>query len=654
MDLKELGIKENRIKLFQKKGFFTVEDIQNFFPRDYHDFTNPVSLLPVHSERFVSVTGILKSVKAQKTNETLMVKAKVWDETAKKDLHVMWIGAYYIRKIIENWEDEEVVVCGKLTYHSEYRSFHMLNPIVFDRDIQKHLKIYPVYRKMSGISEEYMNNLIAQSLKLPIEETLPEDIIKKYRLMPLENAVKAMHNPASMEELKRAKQRLVYDKMLYFATHIEMEERSVSKGTIFNIKTLKNTNAYIDSLPFELTDSQKRVFGEMEENAYNGIRVNAIVQGDVGSGKTMIAFLMMFAMADSGYQSVLMAPTIILAKQHYISLKEAGEKYGYRTAFLSSELKKKDRSRLLKEIADGQYQFVVGTHSVISDQVVYRNLALVVIDEEHKFGVQQRDMISEKAKYGVHRITMSATPIPRTLAGAVYGTSISVYDLELPSIRKPVQTAIFNNDIKICEFICKKILDGQQAYVVCPYIDDPEEKTGIQTVEKTLEQYKKYFDKQGITIACVTGKMKAEESDNIIKAFSEGALKILIATTIIEVGVNVPSANIIVINNAERFGLSQLHQLRGRVGRGKDQGYCILKSSEKDNPRLQVICRTTNGYKIAQEDMRLRGTGDLLGTEQSGQNEYINLILQYPNMYEFVKKDAKALVDRGWKWRKLC
>lgn len=649
MTLYELGVTENRIKALEKVGICTIEDAQNFFPRTYYDFKHPVTLQkPLKEPLYTAVIGTVESVKTDKTNETLMIKAKVIERVSGKKLHIIWIGAYYLYKIIKNWEGEEIIACGKLEYKPEYHSFHMNNPIIFDRNIENNLKIYPVYKKMKGISQEFMDNLIVRALDCPIEETLPEFLIKKYHLLSLKNAIKIMHRPDTMEDLEKAKKRLVYEKMLYFCTNIEREERSVSKGTVFNIKTVAKTMKYIESLPFELTNSQKTVFNSMKDAAYEGKRINALVQGDVGSGKTMIAFLMMFAMADSGYQSVLMAPTVILAKQHYLSIKDDAEKFGFKAVFLSGETSKKEKNEILKKISDGICQFIIGTHSVLNEAINYKDLSLVVIDEEQKFGVQQRELVADKAKYGIHKISMSATPIPRTLASAVYGTSIDVFDLELPASRKPVQTAIFNNDQKIFEFIQKKINDGQQAYVVCPFIDDPEEKTSVQTVEITYDNYCKYFQPKGIQVGCVTGKTKKQEADSIIAEFAAGKTKILIATTIIEVGVNVPKANIIVINNAERFGLSQLHQLRGRVGRGSDPGYCILKSIDRENPRLLAICKTTNGFEIAQEDMRLRGTGNLLGTEQSGQNEYINLIVQYPNMYEYAKRDAKILVDSGW------
>lgn len=648
-DLATLGISNNRIAALKKKGIACVEDIQDFFPRTYIDFSTQSELNPKHHDQNVAIIGRLDKVSSDKTNNTLMLKAKVYDKISGKKLNVMWIGSYSLKSVIKDWEDSMVIVCGKLTYREEYHSFHMNNPLVFDKDVEENLRIYPIYRKMAKISEEFMKEAIEKALCYPRRDPIPDLYRNKYHLMEINAALHTMHHPQSMKELTDAEKRLTYEKLLHFAIQIEKKERHISKGTIYNIKGLKNTYDYIKSLPFRLTPSQSSVFQSMREMAYNGQRINALVQGDVGSGKTIQAFLMMFAMADSGYQSILVAPTQILAKQHFESLKKASQQYGYQVAFLSSETKGKAKAKILEGIAEGQYTFVVGTHSVIDPDIQYKKLALVVIDEEHKFGVAQRSLLTAKAELGVHCITMSGTPIPRTLASALYGPSIQVYDLDLPAERKPVQTAISSNDRVIYNFIKEKVMSGNQAYIVCPWIDDEADTSNIETVEKSMKSYQDYFSSYHpeISINCVTGKMKPKESAEIIQAFDHGQIDILISTTVIEVGVNVPNANVIVINNAENFGLAQLHQLRGRVGRGSDQGYCILKSTDRENARLQVMCQTTNGLKIAEEDMRLRGSGNILGTEQSGQNEFIELITHYPNMYNKVKSDAKDIVNQG-------
>lgn len=646
MELEKLELTKNRIGALNKKGICTVEDVQNFVPRKYYDFTSPCGLLPIYNRQHIAVVGELRGIEKTNSGGIFMLKAKLYDDVTGKKLNIVWMGGSYLYRIITEWEYGKVIACGEMRYNEEFHSFHMANPVVFSDRIEQNLRVYPVYRKMSGISEEFMEDTIKKALKAEEQkEIIPENILKKYHLMGRMEALRELHHPKSMDTLNQAQKRMTYEELFTFAMEIEKAERSASKGSQYNIKSLKNTTAYIESLPYSLTNGQRNAFESMRDKAFDGRRIHALVQGDVGSGKTCLAFLMMFAMADSGYQSILMAPTQLLARQHYESLKEAAEPLGFQTAFLSSELKVKERKELLEKIKDGTIRFVVGTHSLLSPDIEYKNLSLAVIDEEHRFGVNQRDTLLNRAKEGMHTISMSATPIPRTMAGVLYGNSIDVFDLEQPAERKPIQTARFANEEKIFEFIRNKYAESkQQTYVVCPWIEEGEsEREGIATVENTLATYKKAFSGTGMEVAAVTGKMKAEEVAATIDKFKNNDVQILVATTVIEVGVNVPNANIIVINNAELFGLSQLHQLRGRVGRGKDAGYCILNSKDYENERLKVMCETTNGYEIAQKDMLLRGTGDLLGTEQSGKSNVIEMILKYPNMYEKVKADVAEL-----------
>lgn len=648
MDISILGLTQKRINELSKRGICTIEDVQEFFPHKYYDFTQLQTPIPLLNNRYVAITGVLKKVLSKKTNNVLMVQAKVIEKQTNIKINVQWIGAYYIKKIIKDWESLDVIICGKLEYHSEYKSYHMDNPIVFDLEIEKNLRIYPVYTKMQGISSEFMEELIDTSLlQCRRDELIPKDILKKYKLMPINEALYVMHHPRNMQELEQARKRLVYDKLLSFALRVEYLERNISKGTIYNAKTLKNTLSLIKQLPFSLTQGQQNAFNCMKTDMQEGRRINALIQGDVGSGKTIAAILMMFLCADSGYQSVVMAPTVILARQHYEELSTYASMFGYNVAFLGGKMKIKEKREILHKIEMGYYQFIVGTHGVVSKDVIYKNLALTVIDEEHKFGVEQRELLAQKSSNGVHSIIMSATPIPRTMANTLYGTSIQVYDFEPPPDRQKIQTCIFSNEQKIMEFIHSEIRSGRQAYVVCPLIEGEEKNPNIESVELTVQKYKQYFDCFDICVGSVNGKMSQEAADEQISMFINKKTQILISTTVIEVGVNVPNASVIVINNAERFGLAQLHQLRGRVGRGKHKAYCILKSIEKDNERLNVMCKTTNGYIIAEEDLKLRGTGNILGKEQSGNNEYIELIMQYPNMYQIIKKDAKDFADRG-------
>ena len=627
MELSALGLESKEITKLNKKGFFTVEDIQQFYPRTYYDFSRARALDPDLNNEYVAVVGFFDEMQTQKTNETLMIKAKVIDNMSRRKLNVMWIGNYYMKNIIKNWKKMEVIVCGKLTYNEDYHSFHMLNPVIFSNEIKRNLKVYPVYTKMTGISDEWMNDKIKRALAVKIEDPLPEDIIRRRKLFSMSEAVHSLHSPNNMEQLEKAQKRVVFNALYGFAKGLEERNMNMPIGSVYNIKSLKYTKEYVNLLPFKLTDSQKSAFNSMKDTATEGKRINALVQGDVGSGKTAVAALMMFSMASSGYQSVLMAPTEILARQHYDEISSYAEKIGVNTVFLSSSLKQKEKKLVLSKIKDGTAQIIIGTHSVVSSGVEYKDLALSVVDEEHRFGVEIEENLFAKSEKGMHTITMSATPIPRTITDVLFSGNMSVYDLERPSGRQEVQTAVFNNDIKIYEFIDKQIKEGRQAYVVCPRIEKTEnsEKNDVLSVEETERNYLKFFENRSVVIKSVTGKTKPDETKAILDDFKDGKIDILISTTVIEVGVNNPNVSTIIINNAERFGVAQLHQLRGRVGRGAYKGYCVLKSADRENERLKLLCKTTNGFELAEEDAKLRGPGDILGERQSGQNKELEL-----------------------------
>lgn len=641
--LENLELREADISKLNKKNIFSVEDVQNFFPRKYYNFSNPTPLYPKYSEQYIAVIGRFDKLETDKKNKTVMLKAKVYDDMTGKKLNVLWIGSYFLKDIIKSWKGEKVIVCGKMTYSAEYHSFHMSNPIIFSNKIKENLKIYPVYTKMSGISEEWMGNLIRKSLENKAEDSIPEDIKDKYKLYGINEALYQMHYPSDKKSLVNAQKRFVFASLYSFAESLYKRETDTSKGTIYNAKTSEYVDKFLSLLPFSLTQSQIDVYEEMKKLASDGRRINALVQGDVGSGKTMIAFLMMFLMAGSGYQSVLMAPTEILARQHYEELKSYADKIGIKVVFFVGSLKAKEKKSISKEIEDGTAKLIVGTHSVVSENLKYKDLALAVVDEEHRFGVSIEESLFSKSDKGMHTISMSATPIPRTIADAIFTDSLLVFDLKRPAGRQEVQTCIFNNDEKIYNFLEKQVKDGRQAYVVCPLIEDSDSdsRKHILSVEAVEDAYKKRFEMNNIVVESVTGKTKKEDAENILKRFKAKEIDILISTTVIEVGVNNPNVSTIVISNAEMFGVAQLHQLRGRVGRGKYKGYCILKSADNDNERLKLLCQTNDGFQLAEKDAELRGPGDILGEKQSGKNKELELVLKYPNMYRVAKKEAR-------------
>lgn len=537
---------------------------------------------------------------------------------------------------------------GKLKASNKKNLFFMSNPIIFKKyDGKSDCHIYTAYEKIRGISESNFERIINECLEhATIPDKVPRELLHKYNLMSKDEAIREMHKPSSVEGVKKAKYRLNMDDLLYFALQLEEKNRNLPAGSAYGIHSLAITTKIIENLPFQLTKDQKSAYEELVNRIRSGKRLNALIQGDVGCGKTILAFLLMFVMADNGFQSVLLAPTQVLASQHYNELKEMAAPYDIDVVYIANGLKKKEREAILKSIEDGSALMIVGTHSVLSKEVKFHDLGLSITDEEHRFGVLQREEITTKAKAGMHTVTMSATPIPRSLSDVLLSTT-EVFNIQsMPNGRKPIQTAICASQNTIFQFIKKEIEKGHQAYVVCPLIEDKQGvMEGILSVEQTYTEYANVFGKNAVAV--LNGKMKEDETEKVIRSFKNGEIKILVSTTVVEVGVNVSNATVIVINNAERFGLASLHQLRGRVGRGNSQGYCILNSVHKNNKRLLALCKYKNGFQIAEADYALRGCGNILGTEQSGSNYYVELSMRYPDLFNELQKYAKKYMDTG-------
>lgn len=650
MKLNELDMEKRKITILEKKGIITTDDLVRLIPRKYYDFRKDVELNPLYHDKVIAVVGTLTSLTTADKSGKIMVTAKV--RTPSKVLTINMFGMYWWYKSAKEWGEVPVIVCGKLSYNQQYDSYSMGTPIIFSREIEKEKRIHTVYPKFNGMSEEYLTEQIAKYTDC-VKDALPDDVMNHFHLMPLPAAIKTLHKPSDMKVLTNARKRIVFDDLLYFALKLAKNERTVSKGSPFNLRSKRMMLQVQQSLPFELSVDQQSTLSDILDKMKDGKRINALVQGDVGCGKTIVSLLLMIAMADSGFQSVLMAPTVVLAKQHYQDMLKLVEPFGLKVAFLGGKQKAAEKKKLLQGIKDGSIAFVIGTHAVIGKDVEYHSLGLAITDEEHKFGVLQRDALTEKAKAGTHTITMSATPIPRTLAQTLYGNSVDVYCINsMPKGRIPIQTAVSSNQGVIFRFLTEQINQGRQVYVICPLIDKGEEDSQmgkVMSVEETVALYSAHYATyQNIEIGCVTGKTPLEEAEKILKDFKDNKTQILVSTTVIEVGVNVPNASTIVINNAERYGLAGLHQLRGRVGRGSYKSYCILKSDMLPIPeRLEVLTRTTNGFEIAEADMQLRGSGDIVGTDQSGDNRYIKTMLKYPNMYERVKGIAEEMLDAG-------
>lgn len=654
----KLELTTRQLNILAKKGINTYEDIMNTLPRDYMDFRNELTNLRSNAfhDRTGYVKGMLTDVKTSFKNNRSIITAKV--STGDGRVNLTYIGQYNIQNTLSEMLYKPVAVFGKFQYSAEYSSYSMLNPVyVINREEEDYLyyvRLQPVYTKYAGISEATMEKLREQALGECYEVTsleFPTDYEMKMlgeALMPTKQAYRTVHFPADEKELEAAKKRLAANELWNYAVTLEMQSAGAPKGTTLNIISNNIIRGICDSLPYELTADQKATVNGIIAKWKEGKRVESLIQGDVGCGKTMVAILLLFAVAEANAQCLITAPTQILAEQHFEQIKTFADRFHITCAFLGGNTKAKEKKSILAGLENGSISIVVGTQSLCSDKVVFKNLQLAVIDEEHRFGVEQKEALSKYRQNGCSVVKMTATPIPRTLSGALLGSQVDIYSIKtMPSGRSPIQTAKLKTDAPAFSFIEKQLSEGHQAYVVCPLIDESESETmeDVVSVEEAYSKYVKQFS-TNYAVGYLNGKMKKEEMEDTIDAFKNNEIKILVSTSVIEVGVNVPNATVIVIENAERFGLASLHQLRGRVGRGQFKGYCILKSPNADFcERLDVMCNTTDGFVISEEDLRLRGGGNLIGTEQSGISKITETILRYEDMYFKIKKAAEQYIN---------
>nr|MCR5598161.1 DEAD/DEAH box helicase [Lachnospiraceae bacterium] len=557
--------------------------------------------------------------------------------------------ADYYAELIGNHIGEEAVFCGKI--RSEYKFDRMLYsmspPEHFFFNDSFRPWIDRIYPNIKGVSDEMRDNLIKETLE-KVEEPLSWEVMSKFGLIDYKSALENLHYPKDTDMIEKGRERVLFNDLLYFAILFRLGETSDDLKSGVLLKKVDMCQGFIKSLPFSLTEGQKGVLNRMIMNSRSGMRNNILLQGDVGCGKTIVAVIMMIAAYENGYQSVLMAPKEILARQHYEEISGYAGKLGINAAFLHSGMKAAERKKIFEGIRSGEISFVIGTHSCLSDKIEYKSLGLIIIDEEHLFGVEQKEILEKKAVDGVHMLSMSATPVPRSLATVMYGNKKEIMTIKTkPQGRLPVQTATQVTHKNTFPFVEKEIRAGHQCYVVCPSIDDRED-TGIVSIESVLQEYKEYFEPRGIRIGTVHGKMNKDDIASVIKEFTENRVQILISTTVIEVGVNVPNATVIVIEQADRFGLASLHQLRGRVGRSSLQSYCILRSEDTENERLEVMVRTQDGFEIAEADLKQRGTGNLIGEAQSGMNKYVEEMLDNPELFKRAGEAASYCYRHGY------
>ena len=628
------GIGPQRADVLKKElRIFTFGDLLHLFPNRYIDKTHYYKLNEIRTtDTEVQVVGKLVSLEDIKQKYGSRLVGKLVDNTGQIDL--VWFRANKWLK--QNLRINQVyVIFGKPTkFGNTINIAHPEMDLLEDHKRNLTSTMQPVYPSTEKLSKMNFNSRLMsktiQTLFMQLgnkfRESLPTSAINKYNLISKSEALYYIHFPKDQELLARAQFRLKFEELFYIQVTLiskKLIRKNKLKSYVFE-KVGDNFNEFYNKhLPFELTGAQKKVLKEIRKDTLHGEHMNRLVQGDVGSGKTIVAFMSMLIAIDNGFQATLMAPTEILAIQHFEGISELTEKMNIRVELLTGSTRVKKRRELHEALANGEINILIGTHALIEDKVVFHNLGISVIDEQHRFGVAQRAKLWKKNNYPPHVLVMTATPIPRTLAMSLYGDlDISVID-ELPPGRKPIITLhrYDSNRLRVFKFMKDEIAKGRQVYVVYPLIEESENME-YKDLMDGFESIQRYFPQPEFQIAMVHGKMKADAKEAEMNRFSESKAQILVATTVIEVGVNVPNASVMVIESAERFGLSQLHQLRGRVGRGGEQSYCILmtafKLSNDSRTRLETMVRTNDGFEIADVDLKLRGPGDLMGTQQSG------------------------------------
>lgn len=657
--IKELkGIGEKTEKLFAKIGISTVGDLIRYYPRGYDIYEEPVPISDVSEGHVVTVKGMIFGRVQVSGNRNLQVTTMhVKDLTGT--LKVIWFRMPYLRNTFQ--KGGAVTLRGKIV--RKRNELVMEHPEVFYPPEQYEGKkdtLQPIYGLTAGLSNHAVMKAMRQALDgLELsKERLPEELRMRYELAEYNYAVRGIHFPEDKAVFMHARKRLVFEEFLQFILAIrKLKDKNEKLENEYVIPVHPDIDAFIGKLPYELTNAQKKVWKEIAADMAGETTMSRLVQGDVGSGKTIVAVLALLNTALSGYQGAMMAPTEVLARQHYASICKMLETYDIpvKAVLLTGSMTAKERRRAYDRIECGLAKIIIGTHALIQDAVNYDNLALVVTDEQHRFGVKQRETFAQKGG-APHVLVMSATPIPRTLAIILYGElDISVID-ELPSNRIPIKNCVVDTGYRqtAYQFMKKQIAEGRQCYVICPMVEESEN----MEAENVTDYSRMLQNEMGadIQVGCLHGKMKQTYKDEIMQQFAENQIQILVSTTVIEVGIDVPNATVMLIENAERFGLAQLHQLRGRVGRGAHQSYCIFMTgsdAKETKKRLDILNHSNDGFKIASEDLKLRGPGDLFGIRQSGLMDFkIGDIYQDAAILQMANEAADWILDEYPEWLK--
>ena len=644
------GIGNKTAALLNKLGIYTKRDIIKYFPRNYDKYEKitPISSLKNGMTAVISAMPSSAPILKQMGKKSILI-CEVSDGSGKIELN--WFNMPFMKTKLSKGVHN--IFRGRVSRNGKF--IRIVQPeILTEAEYRRKTEVLqPIY----GLTKGVTSNLLRKSIKEVLVEVttgidyLPQNIKKDNSLISLKDALQEIHFPKSYDTLIEARRRLVFDEFFLFALSIDRLKQGREKnGSSYAVEKSSTTVDFISSLPFSLTNAQQKVWEEIENDLTSGFRMNRLVQGDVGSGKTMLAILACLLMTKNGYQSSVMVPTEVLARQHFESFSTALEKYGIRIVLLTGSIKGRERKEALSRIENHEADVIIGTHALIQEKVVYDKLALVITDEQHRFGVKQREKLADKG-IEPHIMVMSATPIPRTLAVILYGDlDISVVN-ELPADTLPIKNCVVDEDYRMTayKFILNEVNKGHQAYIICPMVEKSEENDELSDVISYTEELSSLIGNKA-KIKYLHGKMKNDEKNQIMEEFSDGRIDILISTTVVEVGVNVPNATVMMIENADRFGLASLHQLRGRIGRGNAQSYCIFMSgntSKEAMERLNILNKSNDGFKIAEEDMKLRGPGDVFGIRQSGEMAFnLGDIIGDADILKITSETVKCMSDK--------
>ncbi len=643
------GIGEKTQKLLAGLGVFNVRQLLHYYPRAYTTYPEPIPISEVDIGRKCSVRAKpLLPVRLRRWGKRQAASLLVEDESGV--FYMQWYNMPYLNKVFD--EGKYYIFTGTAIFRDGRYMF--LQPEISREDQyrQKMKSFQPVYRLTAGLKNNVLRKALKEACAMQVsDDYLPDEVRNYYELLPEGDALVQIHFPTGDDELARARKRIIFDEFFRFFQALSLLEEQQEKSLNTHLIEMDDrVESFIQKLPFALTAAQKRTIDDIRKDFSGTASMNRLVQGDVGSGKTIVAVVAMYAAALKGYQAVMMAPTEVLADQHYHTVKDFMAPLGIRVDLLKGGQDARTRREVKARLADGQTHILIGTHAVIQKDVEFADLALVITDEQHRFGVSQRDALMKKG-HDPHVLVMSATPIPRTLAIILYrNMDVSIMD-ELPASRLPIKNSVVNTRYRpnAWRFIEKQVAMGHRAYVICPMIDEDGQQN-LENVQGYTQMLQAAMP-SSMRIASLNGRMSAREKSDIMEEFGRGQIDILVSTTVIEVGIDVPEATVILIENADRFGLSQLHQLRGRVGRGRDQSYCIFMSgtdSKEAMDRLMVVGKSNDGFAIANEDLKMRGPGDFFGTRQSGMMEFaLGDIYENADIMKMAREAVDEMKSRG-------